>query len=143
MKPAEAREVYVEACRRKRRTAETGEAESWIKQFALCDAVDLRTALEQWWADTTPGSDGQPRSKWFPEVSQLKPMVNAAERVRVSRSSADHDFVVFRCPVCMATRSGFPEDPERRRFCMNSNASGRCGTILEIYRRQTLEEYKK
>lgn len=46
----------------------------------------------------------------------------------------NRDFVVWRCPVCGAGRSGWPDNPHYRRNCMNwAPRGGRCGAIMQIF----------
>lgn len=138
MKPAEAKEVYVECCKAKRRAAEQGEANLWAKEFALVDAVDLRAGFESWCRDTTPTGNGEPRGKFWPQPLELKPHVLAAQRRRYSQVSSDLDFVVWKCPVCNVTRSGWPQDSTYRRNCMNwdRKSGGRCGAIMKEFLRE-------
>lgn len=136
------KEIYIEACRVKGRSPDRPEADQWAKQFELCDASDLRSAVNAWWADTTPTSNGQPRGKFFPQPVELKPLVNAAYTRRLAQASIDKLFAVWRCETCRVSRSGFIESNDfQRRYCQGvprraSYKRGEIcgGTMIEILR---------
>lgn len=138
MKPGEAREVYVECCRLRRRSAERGEAEQWAKEFAFFERQDVLAGFESWSRDTTPTGNGDPRGKFWPQPLELKPHVAAAQRTRYSRASSDEDFVAWKCPVCHATQSTFTADKGHRPMrCRNwAQGGGKCMALMEEFLRQ-------
>lgn len=150
MKPAEAKEVYVECCRQKLRTAERGEAEQWAKEFAFFERVDVLAGFESWCRDTTPTGNGQPRGKFWPQTLELKPHIQAAQRSRYGRVSSNLDLVAWKCPDCGYGMMGWPSEPNKPRFCPNWRSSrapqgspnwrgveGVCGQRMEIHYRES------
>lgn len=127
----EMKEIYETACRGKGYEPNDGQFKIWKQVLGWCEAQDLARALIQWFTDNAS----------FPMPAELKPLSEQARRERVARSSVKLDYVVYQCPVCMGTRSGWPEDPERQRYCMNYRDGSRCGTILQIVLRETPEQY--
>ncbi len=107
MTPHETKRIYEQACRTKRITPQDDEGRAWHRVLRGYEVRDVETALDGWWADTTPSHDGQPRGKWLPTPAELKPLVEKAQSKRVSAAREPQDFLAWECSGCHYTCTGF------------------------------------
>ncbi len=97
MTRAELKPLYVEATTRARTKPQRSEEDAWLKTLEYADSRDLRTAIDVHFQ----------RSQWMPKESELRPLIEQAQRSRAIQLSAAKDFVAWRCESCKLTRSGF------------------------------------
>lgn len=131
MEDKELRAIYAEACGVKGYEPDSSQYRLWREMLLWCDPRDLRDGLKRWWETETQ----------LPMPSQLKPMVDVAQRSRIARASQRLDLVVWKCPVCGVTRSGWPNVGDyTRRFCMAwKPKGGRCAAIMQEFLREPAE----
>ncbi len=97
MKPEETKRIYERACRAKRVVPQDEEGRLWHRVLRSFPAEDVEKALDEWWADTTPGHDGQPRGKWLPAPAELKPLVERIAAQREAARRAPQDLLYWEC----------------------------------------------
>ena len=124
MKTSELEEIYVTACRGKGYEPNDGQFKIWKQTLGWCEQADLAQALVWWFTENSE----------FPMPAELKRLSEKSRRDREAKAAVLHDLITYQCPVCRVTRSGWPADPERQRYCMNvaKDGDGRCGAILQI-----------
>ena len=135
MKPSETTAIYVESCRSRRIVPQEEEGRLWHKLLALYDAKDVRAALDVWWADTTLGKDGEPRGKWMPAPTELKPLVERVVRDKAARAAVKRYLVCWLCKSCRHRMSGFlsAEESSIRKCPAALDLSGyKCNTEMVI-----------
>lgn len=127
MKELELREIYADACETKGYEPDTAQFKIWRSTLEWCDPRDLREALSRWWQDNTN----------LPMPSELRPLVDVAMRIRKARATAHVDFVVWKCPVCSSTLSGWPQGTDNRRWCgAFRKTGGICNTLMVEFLRE-------
>lgn len=97
MKPAETKRIYEAACRARRITPQDDEGRVWHRTLRDFETGDVEEALDGWWADTTPGHDGQPRGKWLPTPAELKPLVARVRQKREAAAREPQDILRWEC----------------------------------------------
>lgn len=130
MTNSEMKTIYDTACRGKGYEPNDDQFKVWKQVLGWCESGDLAQGLIYWFSNNST----------FPMPAELKPLSEQARRERTARSTKRNDFVAWKCPVCASGRSGWPDDPERTRFCMNwktpSDTPERCGAKMQIAMRR-------
>ena len=83
MKPAQLKELYVEACRARRVVPQDAEYRDWKETLGDFSKDDVARAIRLWFEDPVEG-------KWLPKAGQLKPLVEREERLREVKSRVDY-----------------------------------------------------
>lgn len=125
MKPKETETLYTRACNTKRITPQDDEGRAWHKALSMYEFRDAEKALDAWWSDKTPGSDGQPRGKWMPTPVELASATASVQRSRLAAAAERKDLVGYRCPRCKVTWCAYTNT-------VDAPECGRCRQPAEI-----------
>ena len=141
MKPSETELIYKQACLSKRIVPQVEEGRMWHKVLASCEAVDVRTAIDVWWASIERDAQGELRSRFLPTPAELLGLSHYAAQKRVQRSSQKTYLVAWRCPTCKGGCCGFlAQGADTFRTCRRpiggdeQNRLVFCGAALEVVR---------
>jgi hypothetical protein len=109
--------IYDEACRAasNRPVPEQAQLKIWRQVMCGFDPADLRGGLAIWWRT----------EQYLPMPAQLKPLAEQARRARIAKNTGPKDEVLWQCPDCGVTMTGFidPAD-DRPRICRGTARNG-------------------
>ena len=102
MKDSELRQLYQTACHGKGYEPNDGQFKLWKQTLGWCEERDLAQALV-WYFEANSG---------FPMPADLKPLAERARRTRTLEAAAPKDVVIWQCPDCGVTMTGFVGEGE-------------------------------